>query len=484
MKNITVTVVFIFFVFCVHGLQTQWQPDYRLTNSAAESYLAYNNGHCIAAAGDSVHVVFTENRDNLTSVFYKRSLDGGASWTPDILISGTLDHLRTAVIAVQGQRVHVAWSKIEAGIYEIYYRSSTNGGNDWRPVINIVSLGSISVDKPSIAVTGSYVHLTWQGEFSTSQAYISYRNSSNYGSSWGTPQQLTVGNYRGSPSVCASGDKVFIAFQDDQYGNKEISYMRSTNSGVSWTGGLTRLTNDSGASLNPSAAMSGDTVFVTWMDNRYGSIYQIFLKKSENGGAAWQADHKLTNSTEYCQYPNIAVSGTNVHLVWYRDDNGLEIFYLKGIYSGNSWQQITKLTTEEGSSQDPTIAVSGTGVHVIWVDRRNANKEIYYKRNPTGNTIGVTTLSTIVPGEYLLRQNYPNPFNPVTKIRFDVPSSEDVVIKIFDMLGREITTLVNEQLHPGTYETEWDAANYPSGIYFYRLITSQFNLTRKMVLTK
>ncbi len=150
MKNIIVAVVFIFFVFCSHVSQSQWQPDYRLTNSPAESYLAYNNGHCIAAAGDSVHVVFTENRDNLTSVFYKRSLDGGVSWTPDILISGTLNHLRTAVIAVQGQRVHTAWSKIESGVYEIYYRSSTNGGNDWRPVVNIVSLGSISVDNPQL----------------------------------------------------------------------------------------------------------------------------------------------------------------------------------------------------------------------------------------------------------------------------------------------------------------------------------------------
>jgi hypothetical protein len=103
---------------------------------------------------------------------------------------------------------------------------------------------------------------------------------------------------------------------------------------------------------------------------------------------------------------------------------------------------------------------------------------------------GVQKISSEIPNMFSLSQNYPNPFNPVTKIKFDVPldsrlrGNDNVTLKIYDVLGREITTLVNEKLSPGTYEIEWDASNYPSGVYFYKLITADYTETRKMVLVK
>jgi hypothetical protein len=81
-----------------------------------------------------------------------------------------------------------------------------------------------------------------------------------------------------------------------------------------------------------------------------------------------------------------------------------------------------------------------------------------------------------VPKYFSLSQNYPNPFNPTTKIKFDTPPQPSpkgreqwVRLLIYDILGREITTLVNQQLKPGTYEVEWDGSNFPSGVYFYKL---------------
>jgi hypothetical protein len=96
---------------------------------------------------------------------------------------------------------------------------------------------------------------------------------------------------------------------------------------------------------------------------------------------------------------------------------------------------------------------------------------------------------TLVPKEFSLEQNYPNPFNPVTKIKFDIPSigtahPSYIRLILYDYLGRAITTLVNGNLAPGTYEVQWDGTNYPSGVYFYKLITSDFSETRKMVLIK
>lgn len=97
---------------------------------------------------------------------------------------------------------------------------------------------------------------------------------------------------------------------------------------------------------------------------------------------------------------------------------------------------------------------------------------------------GVQKISSEIPSGFKLSQNYPNPFNPVTKIKFEITKSDVVKLIVFDVLGREIATLVNEQLQPGTYEAEWDAGNYPSGVYFYKLITYNYTETKKMVLVK
>jgi len=111
---------------------------------------------------------------------------------------------------------------------------------------------------------------------------------------------------------------------------------------------------------------------------------------------------------------------------------------------------------------------------------------------------GVNKISSEVPKSFSLYQNYPNPFNPRTKIKFDVPTpfsppfvqrgeSEAggfVKLAIYDAIARQVTVLVNEKLNPGTYEVEWDASNYPSGVYFYKLEAGSFVQTKKMVLMK
>jgi len=90
----------------------------------------------------------------------------------------------------------------------------------------------------------------------------------------------------------------------------------------------------------------------------------------------------------------------------------------------------------------------------------------------------------VLPTEFSLEQNYPNPFNPSTKIKYSIPQSSNVVIKVFDILGNEIETLVNEEKQTGTYEITWYAENLPSGIYFYRLHAGDFVETKKMILMK
>ncbi len=105
---------------------------------------------------------------------------------------------------------------------------------------------------------------------------------------------------------------------------------------------------------------------------------------------------------------------------------------------------------------------------------------------------GINKISANIPSAFSLSQNYSNPFNPSTKIRFEIPqihsplegSKGDVKLIVYDVLGNEITTLVNENLSPGTYEAEWNASNYSSGIYYYRLTYGDFSETKKMILIK
>lgn len=98
-------------------------------------------------------------------------------------------------------------------------------------------------------------------------------------------------------------------------------------------------------------------------------------------------------------------------------------------------------------------------------------------------------MNSEVPDKFSLSQNYPNPFNPATNIKFSVPQKAFVTISIYNILGEEITKLVNEEFLPGTYETTWDASNYPSGVYYYKLTISseqvtKYTETKKMVLIK
>lgn len=89
-----------------------------------------------------------------------------------------------------------------------------------------------------------------------------------------------------------------------------------------------------------------------------------------------------------------------------------------------------------------------------------------------------------IPTVFALHQNYPNPFNPTSTIRYDLPHSSDVAIRLYDVLGREVSTLVNEKQEAGFRQVAWDATNFASGVYFYRLQTDEFVAVKKLLLLK
>jgi len=107
---------------------------------------------------------------------------------------------------------------------------------------------------------------------------------------------------------------------------------------------------------------------------------------------------------------------------------------------------------------------------------------IYY--GPLSSIVNINKENNIIPEKYELSQNYPNPFNPTTKINFLIPKDCFASIKIYDILGKEVTTLVNQKLTPGIYSVDWNASQYPSGVYFYRLQSGDFVDVKKMLMIK
>lgn len=143
---------------------------------------------------------------------------------------------------------------------------------------------------------------------------------------------------------------------------------------------------------------------------------------------------------------------------------------------------------QTGSYNYSTAATTGNDENLLFIyDSLTANiylQDFAKRYSLAGGTIGIEQISNIVPSEYILDQNYPNPFNPKTVINYSIPNSEKVSLKIFDALGREVLTLVNEIQTSGTYKVTFDATTLSSGIYFYTLTTNDFVQTKRMMLIK
>ncbi len=163
---------------------------------------------------------------------------------------------------------------------------------------------------------------------------------------------------------------------------------------------------------------------------------------------------------------------------------------LKTINGGLNWYSLNlPVDTNNFLARNCYFTNANTG----YLAGHDANRSYGYilKTTTGGELTGIKPVSNEVPAEYMLEQNYPNPFNPVTSIKFKVASvghpdlsGQTVTLKVFDLLGKEVATLVNEKLQPGTYEVTFDAGNLPSGVYFYKLETEVFTDTKKMLMIK
>lgn len=378
------TFLFIYFLISITTF-SQWQGDVRLTNNPAVSQTSLNYGWSIAASGDTIHIQFFDERNGLTKIFYKRSTDKGITWNNEVQISQGSSYSERGTMAVNGPFVHEVWQDWRDPSWEIYYKRSTDAGTTWGSDIRLTNDGGNSW-APGVFVSGTTVHILWsESRDGNMEAY--YKRSSDGGLSWGADIRLS-NNYAESwyPVGAAYGSNVHVFWTDNRDGNFEIYYKRSTDGGLSW-GAETRLTNTASNSQNPTVAVNGSLIHLLYYDDRDGN-FEIYYKRSTDGGLTWGTDNRLSNASGTSGTPSVAVSGTNVHITWedQRDGNN-EIYYKKSTNGGLNWGTDTRLTNSSAMSLYASVCVSGTLVHVVWFDERDGNREIYYKRDPTGNAV-------------------------------------------------------------------------------------------------
>jgi type IX secretion system substrate protein len=374
-------------------------------------------------------------------------------------MSSGMENLTVWSFAVNGNTIF-AGNNDYSGVY-----FSVNDGLNWSQT----SLSSESVW--SMEVSGNYIYAgTGNGVFV----------STNNGLSW----VQTALNNESIDALAVSGNNVFA-------GTFASGVFRSTNNGESWT--QTALNS----LIINSLAVIGNYVFA----GTGGPVPHGLLVSADNG-ITWNKNAFMDKSVL-----SLTVNGNEIFA-------GLQYY---GIYKstdfGSSWVQ-----TSLNSGSIRSIAISGNtifagasfvGVFVStdyglnWVQKNEGLGDItifdlsilnnfifagtqsnsVYRR-PVSDFIGIKQISQNIPDEFALLQNYPNPFNPNTLIDYSVAKAGNVTLEVYDISGKKIATLVNEDKAVGNYRVDFNASGFASGIYLYTLKADGVSLTKKMLLVK
>lgn len=361
-----------------------------------------------------------------------------------------------------------------------YILKTSNGGTLWQ----LISLSS------NLALT-SIFFVNENTGWSTSQVNPVLKTT-NAGITWvnqTSPQPLETSFY-----------KVFFLNENTGWAAGFDCILRTTNGGAQWVNGL------SGTSRHFRKLSFGDA------DNGWAIAHTQLtdtLFRTTNGGISWFAPslpfietndvffinnntgwissrgviHKTTDNgsswTDYIPLSNEYLVTNNIKFI--NPQTGFAI----GYYSSSD-QRIIKTTNGGVNWIETTITCSSlTSIDMVnentgWVVGDYGS----ILKTTTGGNVFISQTSTEIPERFSLHQNYPNPFNPTTNIKFDIHKQGIATLKVFDLLGKEMETLVDEQLSVGSYEVIFNANSLPSGIYFYVLKTGDFVESKKMILVK
>lgn len=399
---------------------------------------------------------------NLNKIY--RSLDRGSSWTQisSIPYAALGNQATTNSLLVSPKDTNIFLVAIDSNYDHGKVYRSTNYGGNW-----VVTKTSYRVaDGIPLAMDPNHTDTIYYG---TTDSVI-FR-STNFGLTW-APTGPKIFAYNCSMKVLEGASNIIFcgAAEDTAIG---LSYLyKSTNYGLSWiavdsnsTPGYPELPAIVNSIMNPN------TLFASFFEGSQGG-----LKRSTNQGSIWNfmnIDNVVWGLDIAKDDPNVICYGDGYNFVnnitYYSIDGGIHFSALPVLNSAN-------------------FAVFFYNRNTLLLQQSLG----FYKLNiDYSNPIGIRPIATEVPKKFLLYQNYPNPFNPVTKIDFDLSNESNVKLKVYNIQGQIVGTLINDELKPaGSYSVTLDASSLASGVYFYQLealagSTNQlFVESRKMVLIR
>jgi hypothetical protein len=304
-----------------------WSASQRLTWNSGGSY----NPVIAIDSTNHLYVAWTDHTPGNNEIYYRKSTDGGTTWSAVKRLTWTSGWSSYVALAIDStSHLHVIWEDDTPGNVELYYKRSTDGGGTWSNAQRLTwtSCGSYY---PRIAADSSgAIHVVWY-ENPTGNDEIYYKRSTNGGGTWGATQKLTWNSgYSFDPAIARSSSKtIHVVWDDSTPGNAEIYHKRSTDGGTTWSA-IKRLTWTPGGSYYP-AIDSGSSIYIVWEDTTPGND-EIYFAKSTDGGGTWSTAQRLTWISGESLSPALAFDSTNtVHVVWFDNTSGNdEIYYKKG----------------------------------------------------------------------------------------------------------------------------------------------------------
>lgn len=253
--------------------------------------------------------------------------------------------------------------------------------------------------------------------------------------------------------------------------------------------------NGTGSGNDETVGLKRDNagnVFVTGKSVGLGTGYDLLtVKYSLSGTPLWNKRYNGPGNGEDVgasiatdAFGDVYVAGSSV-------GNGSNFDYVTIKYNSSGVQQWNMRYNGPGNSIDKVAAITLDYYSNVIVSGSSITSGSNYDICTIKYTqfTGIHPIGNEIPADFKLFQNHPNPFNPVTKIRFDIPSvvnreTSNVKLVVYNILGEEITVLINQEMKPGSYEAEFNGNNFPSGLYFYKIVSENFSDTKRMMMVK
>lgn len=327
----------------------------------------------LAADGANVYVARASNqgKNKSTKVYFRASTNHGMSFGPEIQVpnAGALHALAAA-----GSSVHLLWS----GAGGLWVTSSANGGASFTPAV-LVS-GTVGGAAPVMRALGPNVHVAWtQTQGPTAEVY--YSRSVDGGTSFSPPANLSNTPVQASAlaQLALAGTHVYVAYREYL---AEHQLVRSTNGGASFSAPVnlsSGFADQAGLGLGPQLAASGAVLHVIWyQDPVTPGAYRIFHRSSVDGGASFGATAELSSIPPPGQFGRglLAAEGSNAYVAW---SEAGEVFIRQSMDSGASFAAAVNVSANAGDSAGAFIAAQPGGVHIGWNDKTSGNDEILYR---------------------------------------------------------------------------------------------------------